>query len=133
MVDVPADSFAGATHLSGRWCAQGNARRERSRTVQVWVVALASRSLGCAQRQRDRNYAGANRWPEFAVAQPRAAHQGVYLRVSRILVAVNGALALAGCTTALQGPSRQVPPPPISAPDLRLRLYAFAADSMMGR
>ena len=54
------------------------------------------------------------------------------MSISRHLVAVAGALALTGCTTALQtGPGGMSGT--ISAADLQTRLYAFAHDSMMGR
>ncbi|MDQ3673415.1 MAG: M28 family peptidase [Gemmatimonadota bacterium] len=54
------------------------------------------------------------------------------MNLSIKLVVAGGALMLGGCATALQAP-QQGSSATISAADLRTRLYAFAADSMMGR
>jgi len=54
------------------------------------------------------------------------------VRISRTL-AVAGALLVGGCSTALQSMPGTGTSAAISVADLRTRLYAFAADSMMGR
>ncbi len=55
------------------------------------------------------------------------------MRISGKLVTVAGALVLGGCATALQSGPGGGTSGAIAAADLRARLYAFAADSMMGR
>ena len=55
------------------------------------------------------------------------------MRRFRKLVAVGGALMMTGCTSAFETARPGGMSASISASDLRTRLYAFAADSMMGR
>ena len=59
--------------------------------------------------------------------------QGEYVRTSNPLFAAAGALMLGACSTGLRSGTVTSTAGAISAADLRTRLYAFAADSMMGR
>jgi len=72
-------------------------------------------------------------WQSGASAPSATIEQGEEVRISRLLCAGVGALMLGGCSTAMQPRLQTRSSAAISAADLRTRLYAFAADSMMGR